>query len=163
MSFFSLRGGNNAMAVLYQFSFAIDTKFRFIHPYTNRILYRSKGMQHGDMWDIPTSLQPFADPTRKPVVAVYQIVMNPIPVPEIVNLMPEFRKMRINVQFIYLFLLPRLKMYKPGIFPQFHYLIMYRLVSAGIDINHVSSLSQFTAEFPDIDTHSTGVFPSQFT
>jgi hypothetical protein len=113
------------------------------------------------MGDIPPSLHPFANPTRKPVMAMDQIIVKPIMFPEVFNFTRELSKMRINGQLLYFFFLSRPKMDKADIFTKFYNLIVYRLVSTGIDINQVSSPSEFTAKLPDINAHTPCIFPSQ--
>jgi hypothetical protein len=55
------------------------------------------------MGDTPPLLQPFPSQTRKPVMAMYQIISKPVLLPEIFQFVGEITKMIIDGQFLYLF------------------------------------------------------------
>src|SRR3989304_6885818 len=72
---------NNTVAILDQFLFGVDAKLRFILTDTGCVLNCAQGVEPHHMGDTPPLLQPFSSQTRKPVMAMYQIISKPVLLP----------------------------------------------------------------------------------
>jgi hypothetical protein len=79
------------------------------------------------------------------------------------SLARKFREMGIDGKFVYFHLFSSIEMDEPDVLIEGNNPIVYRLVSAGKDINHMPPPSQLTTEFSDVNAHTPVILSSQLT
>jgi hypothetical protein len=151
------RGSDDSMAIPDEFFFGMDTQLRFELAYPDSIFDRAKGVEPHDVGQTGPLLQSFTCETRKPVMAVNQIIPKSVLLAEILDIAGEIIDMIIYLQFPYRFL-SRLEMDKPCILPYFHDLMVYRFVAARVDVHPVTEFPEFASNFSDVDAHAPRVF-----
>ena len=146
-----------------QLLFGGDAKQRLLFAHPGSVFDSTQGVKHHHMGYIPTLLCPAADLTRKPVMAVYEIVLKPFLNNKVLQSTGKITKIRINGQFMHMPVLAGLQMNNANVLIQVDDEGVVRVVNPGIYIYVMPPVTQFTGEFTNINIHSAGVLGPQLS
>ena len=80
---------------------------------------------------------------------------------EILHIAGKVGKVGVHGQLMYFLVLAGPEMNKSCILTQTYNLGVPGVMNTGIGVHYVSLLTQFASQFPDVDTHTTGILGSQ--
>ena len=93
----------------------------------------------------------------------YQIVMQVVLFPEVLYLAGKVRHMGIDQKLVDIRRLPGLDMYLPRTRRKPDYFRSDRVLNAGVNIHRMAHPDQFSGQFPDVNTHASGISRTRLT